>query len=171
MPAVRIEDRHRVTEFDGTLIAEVTTRRRRSIRWVTLRLYRLESGSLVLHRIGESLVYHTSPTTCVTESGQPRGDEATAGTLPSEAVPCDRCQPPSWPQELDAGMPVRREFPRHTIDSCADPGEVVKRLTTLRHSQGTSSTVVSAPAAELLHRAGLADPEFASAAKPVERII
>lgn len=169
---VRIEDRHSVTEFEGTLTAEVSTRVRdgkSSSRWVEIRLYRMDDGWL-LHRIGKSLVYHSEDSECKTATRRPSGDVATRADLPRNAVSCDRCRPP-WPEDLEDGEKIRYEFARHTIDRCDDPAQVVRRLTSMRQRRsGMRSTMVSEPVAELLAQAAGNDPDFAHAPKPVERI-
>jgi hypothetical protein len=169
---VRVEDRHSATEFDGDLIAEVSTRKPDSTRWVEIRLYHLadEAGWLV-HRVGQSLIYHQADgATCKTSTQRPSGDTATAKDLPAEAASCDRCQPP-WPEDLAEDEKIRYEFPRHTIDRCETPAQVIRRLT-VSHQRGSGmrSTMVSEPVSDLLRQAAENDPDFARAEKPVERI-
>lgn len=170
MATVRIEDRFSVTEFDGELIAQATTRIPDGIRWVEFRLYRLDSDGYLLHRLGASRVYHQADTGCHTTSGQPSGEPGKARDLPAGAYSCDRCQP-EYPENLEPDAAVRIEYTRHTIDRCDTADQVVRRLTNMR-SRGSrvQTQVVSEPVKELLALAAGADPEFAMAEKPVERI-
>lgn len=169
MPAIRIEDRHRVTEFDGTLIAETVNSGRP--RWLEIRLYRLDSGSgYVLHRLGQSKLYHRmGNTSCTTAGGNPSGEPVPASGLPDDPVSCDVCQPP-WPEELSPDETVRWEVPRHTIDRCQTPVQVVDKLTSFTRRSRVRSSAMSEPVTDLLAQASRNDPGFADA-RPVERIV
>jgi hypothetical protein len=174
MATIRIEDRVKITEFDGELLRtpsgrDVHVETPGEFRWAELEIYRAEAGGYVLHRIGNSRVYHTEPTTCLTESGEQSGAPCTITELPDDAHPCWKCNPQD-PQTLGDSQLIRYEFPRHTFDRCDTSAEVTRRLTTMNPRGKSRTTWVSQPAAELLRLAAEADPEFANAPKPVERI-
>jgi hypothetical protein len=173
VPHVRIADRFSDSEFDGELLGGryITTRNGDTPRWVEMGIYRLDSGTgWVLHRIGQSLVYHTAGTACSTASGGLSGEPAPASRLPDSAHSCDRCKPP-WPEDLEPSDQVRIEFPRHTIDRCETREQVTQRLTGMRaRASGTRTSTVSEPVRELLAMAAAVDPEFASGPKPTEKI-
>lgn len=169
MATITIRDTHSFLneEHEGELISAVDTRSQDpdnpSKRWVEIKLYRLDDGSYLVHRIGQSVVYHTAGTTCLTSVGRQSGDPAKVDDLPDEAVPCETCRPPQ-PWTLDSDDPVRYEFPRHTIDTCSTPAEVIKRLTTMRERRTRrATTVVSEPVRELLGNAARTDGRFADA--------
>jgi len=134
---------------------------RKRDRWVTFELYRLDNGGWLAHRVGESRVYHTLNTRCVTKTGRPSGDPAAIGQLPDDAVPCPRCRP-DYPENLpDTDGPVARfEFARHTWDECPTAYLVKEKLTTIRSRDGTTSTVTSDPVGKLLRGAARNYPEF-----------
>jgi hypothetical protein len=170
---VRIDDRITVHEFEGDLIASETTRTAEGegpLRWADFEIYRHDDGGYVIHRIGGSRVYHTAGTACRTAAGGQSGDPATVSQLPDDAESCDRCQP-AWPEDLRSDERVRFEFPRHTIDRCATPAEVISVLTSMKpRGRGRRTVVISDPVRSLLAKAAAADPQFADADRPVERI-
>lgn len=168
MPLIRIEDRHQDTEFDGTRIAGPVTSGNQP-RWLSMTIYKAASGGYILHRVGMSVVYHEAETSCQTILGQKSGSPATIVDLPDEALPCERCSPP-YPADLGDTEQVRFEFPRHTIDKCADARGVVEKLTTINPRGGQKTIRISEPVGSLLAEAAAADPEFAAAPKLVERL-
>lgn len=165
MPAIDIVDAHSFLNehFEGSLIKQTTTRGRNSLRWVDIALYGLDGGTYLVHRIGQSLVYHRGDTGCLTSTSKQAGDKATVADLPDDAEPCERCNPP-WPEDLADDAEIRYEFPRHTLDECSTPAEVISRLTSMRKRRARTSTrVVSEPVRELLEGAAASDPRFAEA--------
>jgi hypothetical protein len=171
MSTIRIEQEHHDTEFEGRQIAKVATPN--FPRWVEMTLYSLDTGGYVLHRIGQSMVYHAAGGVC----GDGESASRTAGCaritvddLPDDAEPCKFCEPPA-PVDLPTRLPVLFEQPRHTIDRCADPATVIKRITRARHrGSGITSSVISRPVKDLLTQAMVNDEGFAHAPKPVEKI-
>lgn len=85
-----VKDGARTLQFEGTLLGESSSRRRDSIRWIEFKLYRTESGSFVLSRIGVSLIYH-SPS-CYLVKKYELEDMSTA-ELDPHAMSCESCQP------------------------------------------------------------------------------
>jgi hypothetical protein len=158
-------------EYEGELIAQ--TRTRHPLRWSEFRLYKTPDGWLV-HRTGCSRVYHRADTTCRGASGRVPGSPATYRDLPDNAEPCWKCNPPD-PDVLGEDEQIRFEAPRHTVDECATPADVVQTLTVFRQrgidrDQGKWTTKVSEPVAELLEIARGRSPEFAELPRPAARI-
>ena len=57
-----VKDGSRTLQFKGRLLAESSSWRRGSTRWIEFALYRTENGSYVLSRIGVSLIFHGDET-------------------------------------------------------------------------------------------------------------
>lgn len=88
MHAVR--DGDRTLEFDGVLLGSSSSRRKDSIRWIEFKLYRTESGTYILSRIGASVVFHSGACQLV---GKYRLSEIAVEKLSPEAEPCEACSP------------------------------------------------------------------------------
>lgn len=165
MGEIRIRDAHSFLNetFRGELIAEADTKGRPPRRWVEIRLYALDDGKFMVHRIGQSMVYHQADTDCQTSTRRQSGDPAKTEDLPDGAQSCDRCEPP-YPDELEPGEAIRLEWPRHTIDVVDTPDEVIRRLTTMRQRRGRmNSRIISEPVRDLLTEAARNDERFAEA--------
>jgi len=171
-----VEDSHQSYEWEGELIAQVSTRRPGRARWLSMHLYRLGSGGYLLHRAGHSTVYHKAAGPCAF-----KGEPATVEGLPDDAVPCMSaplpqgpvCSPP-WPQDLADDETVLIEQVRHTFDQAQDPESIVARASTAHHRKDkVTSKGVTEPVRELIRAAAGKDDGFAAfakAPKPVERI-
>lgn len=169
MAEIVVSDRRRAPQrFSGELATEpVSTQNPGSLRWAEFRVYRLDEGGWMLHRVGMSLVYHQARTVCRTASGKMPGDPAKLADLPDEATPCGDCRPP-YPLDLGDDEPVRFEFPRHSLNRCATAEAVVDSLTRFRErGTGIWTVKVSEPVAELLDKLAAAEPAFAAVARPV----
>jgi hypothetical protein len=154
-------------EIDGELACPpVTTYGSAKDRWVEFELYALADGSWLIHRIGKSNIYHRADTLCTTRTGRQSGEPAGVDDLPDEAMPCPRCHPP-FPEDLPEGAgTVRYEYPRHTWDECPTPELVREKLTTIRSRDGSVTTYLSDPVADLLRQAAARYPEFTDVASP-----
>jgi hypothetical protein len=53
-----VKDGARTLQFKGAQLAKSSSWRRGSTRWIEFELYKTESGSYILSRVGISLVYH-----------------------------------------------------------------------------------------------------------------
>lgn len=169
---VLIKGRFKDREIHGSLLCPpVTTWNPSARRWVEIAIYALDDGRWLVHRVGMSYVYHRANTRCRTKLGKQSGDPIRSiADLPDEAVPCERCEP-DWPEDLpDTPGIVRFEFARHTFDTCPDAEKAYAKLTTVKDRDGTETTFVSDPVAELLDAAAAASPEFARFTTPVESI-
>jgi hypothetical protein len=160
---IKIEGHSGGTSFDGTLVAETSNYNDDKARWLEMRLYRKDDGTgWVLHRVSKSLVYHQLDSDCRRADGQPSGIEMLASDLDRDAEPCEVCHP-RWPDQIPAGVHIRGEIPRHTVNHCRTASEVVDRLTL---NNRTHKRYWSAPATDLLLKAARAAEEFASPELP-----
>jgi hypothetical protein len=91
-----VKDGARTLQFNGTLLGESSSYRRGSTRWIEFSLYRTESGSYVLSRVGVSLVFHGAACPLVRRYNLIEG---TPENLNKDAIPCEECDP-------DRNLPV-----------------------------------------------------------------
>jgi hypothetical protein len=176
VPLHHAEDSHQAYEWEGTLVAAVSTHRPGRARWLEMKLYRLDSGGYLLHRLGYSVVYHEADGPCAH-----KGEPVTVERLPDAATRCanaplpraPRCEPP-WPDDLADDEAVVLEQVRHTIDQGHDPGSIVARASTAHHRKdAVTSRGIPEPVKEMIRIAASSDEGFAAfAAQPkhVERI-
>lgn len=87
---LEVKDGDRTLQFNGKLLAKSSSKRRDSTRWIEFELYRTESGSYILSRIGVSLVFHGAACTLVKRYGL---QEKSNTALEIGAIPCEECQP------------------------------------------------------------------------------
>lgn len=85
-----VKDGARTLQFDGALLGSSTSRKRGSIRWIEFEIYKTESGSYILSRVGVSLVYHSGACNLVDKY---KLREVDSEDLANESVPCELCQP------------------------------------------------------------------------------
>jgi hypothetical protein len=85
-----IRDGDRTLQFNGTLLAKSTSERRGAYRWIEFELYRTESGSYILSRVGVSLIFHGAACSLVSKY---KLNEAPLENLTRKSVPCEECQP------------------------------------------------------------------------------
>lgn len=85
-----VKDGSRILQFNGKILAESSSWRRHSERWIEFCLYRTDNGSYVLSRIGVSLVFHGAACPLVKQHNL---TEDNPKNLEDDAVPCDECNP------------------------------------------------------------------------------
>lgn len=85
-----VKDGSRLLQFNGKVLAESSSWRRGSNRWIEFKLFRTENGSYILSRIGVSMIFH-SPTCFLVKRYGLR--EIAAENLDSNAVQCEECNP------------------------------------------------------------------------------
>lgn len=85
-----VKDGARTLQFNGVKLGSSSSYRPGSVRWIEFALYKTESGSYVLSRVGVSLVYHAANCPLVRRYGL---TEQGVDTLDPEAVPCPECRP------------------------------------------------------------------------------
>lgn len=114
-----VKDGSRTLQFEGKLLAESSSHRYGSTRWIEFKLYRTGSGSYVLSRTGVSLVYHAGACPLVGRYGL---QEADVESLHAHAVPCPECQPT---YDLPIVFPEKY---RHWAQVSEDPEAVLEAL-------------------------------------------
>jgi hypothetical protein len=114
-----VKDGSRILQFEGRLLGESSSWRTGSTRWIEFKLYRTESGSYILSRVGASLVFHGAACSLVKRYGL---IESSTEALFDDALPCEECYP-------DLNLPV--VFPekfRNWAQVSDDPGAVLEAL-------------------------------------------
>lgn len=114
-----VKDGARTLQFEGTLLAESSSWRRGSVRWIEFKLFKTKSGSYILSRTGVSLVYHGAACPLVSRYGL---SETSFSDLDRNALPCEECDPDS-----SVGL-VFPEKQRHWAQVSEDPGAVLDAL-------------------------------------------
>jgi len=99
-----VKDGDRELQFNGTLLAKSTSARRGAYRWIEFELYKTESGSYILSRIGVSLIFHGAACTLVSKY---KLTEAPIYDLKRNATPCEECKPDD---SLDLVFPEKYRY-------------------------------------------------------------
>jgi hypothetical protein len=99
-----VKDGARTLQFNGTLLGKSTSWRRGSTRWIEFELYKTESGSYILSRIGVSTVFHGAACSLVKRYGL---SEAHYSSLRNDAIPCEECGPT---EEADLIFPEKHRY-------------------------------------------------------------
>jgi hypothetical protein len=87
---LEVRDGDRVLQFNGQLLAKSSSQRRNAYRWIEFELYKTESGSYILSRVGVSLIFHGAACTLVSKYGL---QERPGADLRTGAIPCEECGP------------------------------------------------------------------------------
>ena len=126
---IQVKDGSRTLQFNGLLLSKSSSWKRDSNRWIEFELYKTESGSYVLSRVGVSVIYHVAACHLVKRYGL---QEISVDEIESEKiealVPCDTCSP-------SLNVPV--VFPeknRHWAQVSDDPSAVLEAL--YKYDQG-----------------------------------
>jgi len=114
-----VKDGSRTLQFNGTLLGRSSSHRRGSTRWIEFELYRTESGSYVLSRIGVSLVFHGAACPLVKRYGL---QELPPEQLHQDALPCEDCYPTE-----DAELVFPEKY-RYWAQVSEDPNAVLDAL-------------------------------------------
>ena len=147
-----VKDKDRTLQFNGRKLAESTSERRFSTRWIEFELYRTDSGTYILSRTGVSLVFHGAA--CPMTSRY-KLTEISTSKLDSRAIPCDTCNPSGT---LDLVFPEKH---RHWAMVTSDPVEIVDAL--YKYDEETDSHYLTSVARRLLDQAAKVDSEIESA--------
>lgn len=86
----KVKSGERTLEFDGVRIAQSTSFRPDSVRWVDFSLYITAAGTYVLERIGQSDVYHSLACTVV---GRNKLEHNPQDELNENHIACEICLP------------------------------------------------------------------------------
>jgi hypothetical protein len=116
---IEVKDGARTLQFNGRLLGKSSSWRRGSTRWIEFELYRTESGSYILSRIGVSLVYHGSACTLVKRYGL---SEISFDELHRDAISCSDCNPT---EEAELVFPEKH---RHWAQVSEEPNAVLDAL-------------------------------------------
>ena len=101
---LEVRDGDRTLQFNGVLLAKSTSERRGAYRWIEFELYKTESGSYILSRVGVSLIYHGAACSLVSRYGL---KEASTSLLPPAAISCEECRPDN---SLDLIFPEKYRY-------------------------------------------------------------
>lgn len=163
--------------FTGKLLAHVSTGEHRNLpRWLTLDLYLKQDGTYVLHRVGNSVVYHRVDGPC--EGGEVM-TYITLLNITDEGEACTKCHPASFDDiaELVESehedryvKEVSLEHNYYKVIELADPREIVKELEFIPKSSVKKIPTISRPGQELLLRASAHDPRIAGLDEVVQDI-
>jgi hypothetical protein len=99
-----IKDGLRTLQFNGVMLGKSSSNRRESTRWIEFELYRTESGSYILSRVGVSLVFHGAACALVKRYSL---QEKSIDLLEEKAIPCSECQPDN---SLDLVFPEKYRY-------------------------------------------------------------
>lgn len=99
-----VKDGNRTLQFNGKLLGKSSSKRGDSTRWIEFELYRTESGSYILSRIGVSIVFHGAACPLVKKYGL---QEVGYDTLRADALPCEECYPT---EEADLVFPEKHRY-------------------------------------------------------------
>ena len=114
-----VKDGNRTLQFNGILLGKSSSKRWDSLRWIEFELYRTESGSYILSRIGVSVVFHGAACPLVKKYGL---QESEFFELTKDAVPCEECEPD---ESLDLIFPEKY---RHWAQVSEEPDAVLDAL-------------------------------------------
>jgi hypothetical protein len=110
-----VKDGSRTLQFEGELLAESSSWRYGSLRWIEFQLYKTRNGSYILSRVGVSIVYHGAACPLVKRY---KLTEAVPDALKNQAVPCEECYP-------DSTLPVVFPEKDRTWAQVSDDAEAV----------------------------------------------
>lgn len=99
-----VRDGDRTLQFSGTHLAKSSSERKGAYRWIEFELYRTESGSYILSRVGVSLIYHGAACSLVSRYGL---KESPIFRLDAKAMPCEECEPDN---SLDLVFPEKYRY-------------------------------------------------------------
>jgi hypothetical protein len=99
-----VKDGSRTLQFTGSLLGKSSSYRRGSTRWIEFELYKTESGSYILSRVGVSLIFHGAACPLVKRYGL---QEASPDLLEKSALPCEECSPT---EEADLVFPEKHRY-------------------------------------------------------------
>jgi hypothetical protein len=87
---IAVKDGNRTLYVDGELLADSTSYRRGSTRWIEFKLYKTVGSQYVLSRVGVSIIYHGAACELVSNYNL---QEASRENLELNSIPCERCSP------------------------------------------------------------------------------
>lgn len=148
-----VKDGARTLQFNGTLLGASSSRRNDSTRWIEFKLYRTDSGSYILSRIGVSLVFHGAACALVKRYGL---TEVEFHEILEHAIPCEDCQPS---EEAELVFPEKYRYWAQVSD---EAGPVLDAL--YKYDDGGARYLTNV-AQRLLDESAKADPKIADSYK------
>lgn len=146
---IQVKDGSRTLQFNGALLSKSSSWKRDSHRWIEFELYKTESGSYVLSRVGVSVIYHTAACHLVKRYGL---QEVSVVEIDDDKfedlIPCEACNP-----SLDVPV-VFPEKNRHWAQVSDDPSAVLEAL--YKYDQGGARYLTNV-AQRLLDQAATVD--------------
>lgn len=116
---IEVKDGARTLQFNGRLLGKSSSWRKGSNRWIEFELYRTESGSYILSRIGVSLIFHGASCALVKRYGL---NEVQFEEISEDAIACDECSPT---EEAELVFPEKH---RHWAQVSDEPVAVLDAL-------------------------------------------
>jgi hypothetical protein len=147
---IEVRDGARTLQFDGSLLGESSSFKRGSTRWIEFKLYRTESGSYILSRVGVSLVYHGAACPLVKRYGL---QEIAIETVSNLSIPCEECYPT---EEAELVFPEKN---RYWAQVSEEPTAVLDAL--YKYDDGGARYLTNV-AQRLLEEASKSDEKIAS---------
>lgn len=147
---IQVKDGSRTLQFNGKLLSSSSSWKKDSQRWIEFELYKTESGSYVLSRVGVSIIYHSAVCHLVKRYGLQ--EAATADVeehTRRDLIPCNLCNP-----SLAAPM-IFPEKNRHWAQVSDEPAAVLEAL--YKYDDGGARYLTNV-AQRLLDTAAIADP-------------
>lgn len=145
-----VKDGDRTLQFNGVLLAKSSSERRGAYRWIEFELYKTESGSYILSRVGVSLIYHGAACSIVSKY---KLTESSIDSLLINAVPCEECEPDS---SLDLIFPEKYRYWAQVSDQ---PRAVLDSL--YKYDDSNGAYYLTSVAQRLLKQASAVDNEIA----------
>jgi hypothetical protein len=145
-----VKDGDRTLQFNGDLLAKSTSERKDAFRWIEFELYKTESGSYVLSRVGVSLIFHGAACPMVKKY---KLAEAPAFELNQKAVPCSDCSPDF---SLDLVFPEKY---RYWSMVTTEPSAILDSL--YKYDEDTDNFYLTSVAQRLLSQAAKVDSGIA----------
>lgn len=132
-----VKDGSRILQFDGRLLGESSSQAQDSTRWIEFKLYKTESGSYILSRVGVSLVYHGAACPLVRKY---KLNEIDIQELRKDSRPCEECMPSNqlplvfpekertWAQVSDGPEAILEALYKYNYDGSRYLTKVAKRV-------------------------------------------
>lgn len=146
----KVRDGDRTLQFEGSLLAKSTSERPDAYRWIEFELYKTESGSYVLSRIGVSLIFHGAACPMVKKY---KLSESPAAELNQKASPCSECSPD---YSLDLVFPEKYRF---WATVTTDPSSILDSL--YKYDEAADNFYLTSVAQRLVAQASKVDSALA----------
>ncbi len=116
-----VKDGSRTLQFSGKLLGASSSWRPNAVRWIEFKLYKTESGSYIVSRVGVSNVYHGAACNFVSKY---RLNEASPSSLRPDATPCEECVPS---KALPFIFPEKDRTRAHVVDTPEDVIDILHK--------------------------------------------